>query len=134
MAIFGPKSWVNPFLKNLNFSTFSTFFYILDRRFLFQNTAKHIPCLYCQKKGGKMAIFGPKQWVNSLGKISISPLFQLLVFIAQKVVFSFQNIAKHIFPGYIAKKKWEMWPFLDQNHGLTSLEKSQFFEFLHFLF
>ena len=32
------------------------------------------------------------------------------------------------------KKKLEKWPFLDQNHGLTPLEKSQFFEFLNFLF
>ena len=26
------------------------------------------------------------------------------------------------------------WPILDQNHGLTSLEKSQFFDFLNFFF
>ena len=31
---------------------------------------------------------------------------------------------------YIAfKKKLEKWPFLDQNHGLTPLEKCQFFDF-----
>ena len=36
---------------------------------------------------------------------------------------------------YIAeKKKLEKWQFLDQNHGLTPLEKSQFFDFLNFLF
>ena len=28
----------------------------------------------------------------------------------------------------------EKWPFFDQNHGLTPLEKSQFFEFLNFFF
>ena len=28
----------------------------------------------------------------------------------------------------------EKWPFFDQNHGLTPLEKSQFFDFLNFLF
>ena len=28
----------------------------------------------------------------------------------------------------------EKWPFLDQNHGLTPLQKSQFFDFLKFLF
>ena len=32
------------------------------------------------------------------------------------------------------KKKLEKWPFLDQNHGLTPLEKCQFFDFLNFLF
>ena len=67
--------------------------------------------------------------------MSIFRLFDLLVFIAQKGVFSFQNIVKHIFLADIAeKKKLKKWPFLDQNHGLTSLEKYQFFHFLIFLF
>ena len=34
----------------------------------------------------------------------------------------------------IIKKKLEKWPFFDQNHGLTPLEKCQFFDFLNFLF
>ena len=28
----------------------------------------------------------------------------------------------------------EKWPFFDQNHGLTPLGKSQFFDFLNFFF
>ena len=35
-----------------------------------------------------MAIFGPKPWVNPFGKMSIFLLFKLLVFIAEKFVFS----------------------------------------------
>ena len=81
-----------------------------------------------------MAIFGPKPWVNRFAKMSIFELFELLVFIAQKGVFSFKNIAKDIFPAYIDfKKNLEKWPFLDQNHGLTPLEKWQFLDFLYFL-
>ena len=34
-----------------------------------------------------MVIFGPKPWVNPFGKISIFRLFEVLVFIAYKVVF-----------------------------------------------
>ena len=52
-----------------------------------------------------MAIFGPKAWVNPFGKMLIFRLFELLVFIAQKGVFSFQNIIKDIFVAYIARKK-----------------------------
>ena len=81
-----------------------------------------------------MAIFGPKPWVNPIGKITIFPPFGVLVFIAQKSVFSLWNIVKDIFLGYIAQKKMEKWPFLDQNHGFTPLEKRQFFHFLKFLF
>ena len=82
-----------------------------------------------------MAIFGPKPWVNPFGKMSIFRLFELLVFIAQKGVFSFQNIVQDNFLAYIAsKEKVEKWPFLDQNHGLTPLEKFNFLDFLNFLF
>ena len=71
-----------------------------------------------------MAIFGPKPWVNPFGKMWIFRLFELLVFIAYKGVFSFYNSVKDIFLAYIAfKKKLEKWPFLDQNRGLTPLEK-----------
>ena len=80
-------------------------------------------------------MFGPKLWVNPFGKISSFGLFELRVFIALKGVFSFYNIVKDIFVVYIAfKKKLEKWPLLDQNHGLTPLEKCQFLDFLNFLF
>ena len=71
-----------------------------------------------------------------MGKqMSIFRLFELLVFIGKKGVISLKNIVKNIFLAYIAwKKKLEKWPFLDQNHELTPLEKCQFFDFLNFLF
>ena len=82
-----------------------------------------------------MAIFGPKPWVNPFGKMSIFRLFELLVFIAQKGVFSFQNIVKTFsWPIFPKKKQLQKWPFLDQNQGLIPLEKCQFFDFLNFLF
>ena len=52
-----------------------------------------------------MAIFGPKLWVNPLGKMSIFQLFERLVFLAWKGVFSFSNIIKDIYLPYIALKK-----------------------------
>ena len=83
MAIFGPKAWVNPFLKNVNFSTFQTScFYSLEKRFfVLEYHKKHFSGLYC-----------------------------------------------------LRIEKLEKWPFLEQNHGLTPLEKLQFFDFLNFLF
>ena len=113
------------------------FYYSLKRSFfVLQYRKRHFPGLYCEKKKvGKMAIFGPKLWVNPFGKMSIFRVFELLVFIAQKGVFSFYNIVKDIFLAYIAfKKKLEKWSFLDQNHGLTPLEKYQLFDSLNFLF
>ena len=79
-------------LENVKFSTFWTFcFYSLERRFFeLEYRKRYFPGLYClKKKIGKKAIFGPKPWVNySFRKMSIFRLFELLVVIAKKNVFS----------------------------------------------
>ena len=79
-----------------------------------------------------MAILIPKPWVNLFEKMSIFLLFQLLVFLSQKDLYLFQNIVKETFfwPILPPKKRFEKWPFGDQNHGLTPLEKCQFFDVL----
>ena len=92
------------------------------------------PLLPEKKNVGKMAIFGPELWVNPFGKMSIVRLFELFCFYSLERQFSFQNNLKDIFLAYIALKKLEKWPFLDQNHGLTPLEHCQFFDFLTFMF
>ena len=65
--------------------TFRTsFFYSLERRFfVLEYRKRDFHGLYCRKKKvGKMAIFGPKPWVNPFGKMSIFRIFEHLVFIA----------------------------------------------------
>ena len=82
-----------------------------------------------------MATFGPKSWVNPFGKMSIFPLFDLLVFIGYKGILFVLEYCKIHFPGlFCLKKELEKWPFFCQNHGLTPLEKLQFFDFLNFFF
>ena len=105
IAIFGPKPWVNPFGKMSIFRLFELLVFIAQKGvFLFYNIVKDIFLAYTalKKKVGKMAIFGPKPWVNTFAQMSIFRLFELLVFLAQKDVFLFQNIVKDIFLGYIA--------------------------------
>ena len=85
MAIFGPKPWVNPFGKIVNFSTFWTCcFCSLERRFfILEYHKRHCPGLYyLQKKVAKKAIFRPKPWVNPIEKMSTFRLFGLVLFIA----------------------------------------------------
>ena len=85
MAIFGPKPWVNPFGRIQIFQFFWTFcFYSVERRFfVLEYPKRHFPGLKSQKKKvGKMAILGPKPWVNPFGKIPIFRFFGLFVFIA----------------------------------------------------
>ena len=85
MIIFGPKPWVNLFGKMSIFRLFEPLFFIAlkDVFSVLEYRKRHFPGLYCiKKKVGKMAIFGPKEWVNLLRKKSIFWLFELLVFIA----------------------------------------------------
>ena len=138
MAIFRPKPWVNPFRKSSIFRHFELLVFIAQKGiFSFQNIVKIIflTNIAEKKKVGKMAILGPKPWVNPFGKMSIFRLLEPLVFIAKKGVFLFQNIVKVIFLNNIAfKKRLEKWPYLDQNHGLTPLQKCHFFDFWNLLF
>ena len=79
MAIFGQRPWVNPLAKISIFRLFSTFcYYSVERRFFFLEFHKsRFPGLYClKKKLAKVAIFGPKPWVNPFAKMSIFRLFR----------------------------------------------------------
>ena len=82
-----------------------------------------------------MAICGPKAWVNVFGKMSIFRLCERFFFYSlERRLFALEYRKKH-FPGiYFIKKKFKKWPFLDQNHGLTPLQKCQFLDFLNILF
>ena len=135
------------------FGLFEVFLFIAQKDvFSFQNIVKHIfLCLNCLKqKVGKMTIIGPKPWVHPFARISIFGVFELLVFIAQKGVFSFQNIVKYIFeepitraPGnrlliflaYIAKgKKLVKMAIFGPKPWVNPLQERQFLDFLNFLF
>ena len=137
MAIFGPKPWVNPFGK-MSIFDFLNFLFLQPRNAFFRSRISLMifswPILP-KKKVGKMAIFGPKQWVNPFEKMSIFPVFELLYFYSLERRFFVLEYRKRHFPGlYCLKKKLEKWQFLDQNHGLTPFEKCQFFDILNFLF
>ena len=100
IAIFGPKPWVNPFGVMSIFQVFELVVFIAQKGiFPFQNFVKEIFLAYVSLKikVGKMAIFGPKPWVNLFGKMSIFRVLEVFVFIAQKGGFSIQKIVKDIF-------------------------------------
>ena len=123
-------------LEKCQFFDFLNFLFLQPRKafFVLEYRKRHFLGLYClKKKVRKMAIFGPKPWVNPFGKMSIFRLFELLVFIAMKGVFSFQNIIKDIFSClyYLKKKVGKMDIFGPKPFPL---EKCQFFYFLNFLF
>ena len=63
---------LSPFEK-CQFFDFLNFLFLQPRKAFsaLEYRQRHFPGLYClKKKGGKMAIFGPKPWVNPFGKMS----------------------------------------------------------------
>ena len=133
MAIFVPKAWVKPFAKRSIFGLFELLVFIPQKIvFSFQNIVKGIflPYIAWKNKLPKSPFLDQND-----GKMLIFRLFELLVVIALKSVFWLQNIVKDIFLADIAKKKkLPKWPFLCQKHGLTPLQKGQFFDLLNFFF
>ena len=82
-----------------------------------------------------MAIFVAKPWVNPFGKMSIFTTFLRSCFYTLEGRFFVLEYSERHFPGvYRLKKKLEKWPFLKQNHGVTPLEKCQFFDCFNILF
>ena len=107
MANFGPKPWVNPFRKNLNFSTVLTSsFHSLERRFFHLEYLKtHFPGVYCLKqKDGKMANFGPKPWANPFGKNLTFSTFSTFCFYSLERRFFVLEYPKTHFPGLYCPK------------------------------
>ena len=123
MAIFRHKPWVNP-LGKMSIFRFSELLVFIAQNGVFvvlEYRKRHFPCLYClKKKLEKWSFLVQNHRLTLFGKMAIFRLFVLLVFIAWKGVFFFQNIVKDIFLDYIAPKK--------------NFRKMAIFDFLNFLF
>ena len=84
MAIFEPKPLVT-FLEKSQFFDFFNFLSLKPRKAFFRSRLSSKTFFWPvlrKKNGGKMDIFGLKQWVNPFGKMSMFRLFELLFFIA----------------------------------------------------
>ena len=77
-------------LKKCQFFDFQNFrFYCLDRRFFnLEYRKSHYSNLQCLKKNvAKMAIFGPKPWVNPFGKCPFFDIMNFLFLQPRKALF-----------------------------------------------
>ena len=128
MAIFGPKSSVNPFEKMSIFRLFEILVFIAYKSvfFVVEYRKRHFRGIYWK--------IGSKPWVEPVAKISIFRLFNFLFLQPKKAFFrcriSFNTFSWPILP----KKQTRKMANLKQNHGLTRLKTCQFFDFLDFLF
>ena len=138
MAIFIPKSRVNPFAKMSIFPLLN--FMFLQPRKVFCSFQKirerDLPCLFWRKKKlQKWPFLDRNHGLTPLGKCQFFEFLNFLFYCLERRFFVLECHKRH-FPGLYCQKnkKLEKWPFFDQNHGLTPLEKCQFFDFLDFLF
>ena len=79
-----------------------------------------------------MPIFEQNHGLTPLKKCQFLDFFNFLFLLPRKALFR-SRISKNVFLAHIAQKKdMEKWPIFEQNHGLTPLEKCQFFDLLNF--
>ena len=130
-----------PLCKNVKFSTFWTScFYSLERCFFFflQYRKLYFSVLFCLKKRFEKWPFSDwNHGLTPLVKCQFFVFLNFLFFSVERRYFVLEN-RKGYFPRLYSLRKIkvrsEKWPFLDQNHRLTPLEKCQFFDFFNFLF
>ena len=138
MPIFDQNHGLTPW-EECQFSVLRTLcFYSFERRFfVLEYRKRHFPGLCCLKrKVGKMAIFGPKPWVNPFGKVSIFLTFRSSCFYSQERRFFVVEYRERHFPGlYCLKRKVGKMANFGQNHAwVIPFEKFPLFDFLNFLF
>ena len=110
--------------------------YSLERRFFLLEYPKgHFPGLKClKKKVGKMAIFGPKPWVNPFRKMSLFRHFELFFYSLKRRYFVLEYRKRH-FPGVCClKKKVEKIPIFGPKPWVNPFGKLAIFPFLNFFF
>ena len=138
-ALRNPCAWVTcnhaavllwAVMESQFFDFFNFLFFKPKKAFFLSKKTFFCPTLPI-KKDGKMANFGPKPWKNvNFSTFSTSSFYSLgnrfLVLLQYR---------KTPFPGLdCLKNKIKKWAILDKNHGLTPLEKSQFLDFVTFIF
>ena len=139
MAILGPKTWVNPFGKKVNFSTFWTScFQCLERRFFVLKYHKsHFPGLYYQKKkSGNNSHFWTKKHGLTLWKNVNFSTFLTSCFYSLEGVFFVLEYRKRHFPGlYCLKRNFVKMVIFRPRPWVHPLWKNgHFFDFWTFLF
>ena len=132
------KTMDYPLWKNPNSLTFFNFL-ILEAKntFFLSRISSNTFCwliLPIIKKMENFQVFDQNHGGNPFWKNANIWTFLTFCFLQYKKLFSFQNIVKHIFLSDFAKnKKMEKFQIFYQNHGLSPLEKSRFFDFFNFL-
>ena len=125
-------------LEKSQFFDFLNFFFLQARKAFFrsrisQNTVSWL--ILPTEKRWKNGHFLTKTMGNPFGKISIFRLLELFFYGLERRFFLLEYWKTHFCVLCWPKKKMEKWPIFHQNHGLTPLEKSQFFcTFLTFCF
>ena len=98
---------LTPLIKRPIFWLFEhlSFYSVKRRFFVLEYRKRHFPSLYCLKKNGKMAISGPKPWVNPFGKMSVFSTFWTSFFYSLERRVFVLEYRKRYFPGLHCLKK-----------------------------
>ena len=126
------KAWVNPFEK-CDVWDFERVKFLWPKRvsFLSSRLLNIISSLIFRenKKKEKNYIFWPKAWVNPFGKMLFLGIERLKFLWPKKVSFLSRTLLNIISSLILTENIKRNNTFFDQKHGLTSLEKCDFWDF-----
>ena len=138
MAILDQNHGLIPLEKyQCQFFDFSNFLFLKPRKGLLvlEYRKRHFPDQYClKKKVEKWPFLDQNHGLTLFKKCQFFDFLNFLFLQPRRAFFVLEYRKRHFPRLYCLKKQIKKWPFLDQNHELTPLEKCQFFEFLNFLF
>ena len=126
-------------LEKCQFFEFLDFFFLLPRKAFFRSRISQKtfswPLLPKKKKLEKWPFLEQNHGLTNLEKCQFFNFLNFFFYSLERPFLALEY-RKRYFPGlyFLTKRKLEKWPFLDQNHGLTLLEKCQFFQFFIILF
>ena len=120
------------------FRLFELLFFIAQKGvfFVLQYHKRNFPGLYCPKKKlEKWPFLDQSDGLTRLEKCQFFDCLSVLFFLPRNAFFCLECHERG-FPGLycLKKKSWINGHFWTKNHGLSPLEKCQFFDCLNFLF
>ena len=132
MTNFRAKPWVN-LLEKCQFFDFFNFLFLLPRNAFFRSRISwktfYLALLSKKKKFQKWPIFEQNHGLTFWKNVNFSTFSTSCFYCREMRFFVLEYHETHFTYLYSLKKKMEKWPVFEQNHGLTPLEKCQFFDF-----
>ena len=135
-AFLSRNQGLTPLEKYEFFNILNFFLFSLERRFfVLEYLETHFPGLdWLKKKLEKWPFLDQNYGLTPFENVNFLTLYTSCSYSPERRFFVLEYRKRYFLGLHCLKKEFENLVFLDQNHGLTPLERCQFFDILNFFF